>query len=51
VLIWLVAHWTDRLQLDGFGSALWGAVLITVFTWLLRLTPLGRPRRTHKKRH
>lgn len=51
VLIRLVADWTDRLELDGFGSALWGAVLITVFTWLLRLTPLGKPRRAHKKQH
>lgn len=51
VLIRLVAAWTDRLQLDGFGSAVWGAVLVMIFTWLLRLTPLGRPRHTHKKKH
>ena len=51
VLIRLVAAWTDRLDLDGFGSAVWGAVLITLFTWLLGRTPLGRPKRDHKKRH
>lgn len=51
VLIRLVAAWTDRLDLDGLGSAIWAAVLISVFTWLLGRTPLGRPRREHQKKH
>ncbi|MEZ0109345.1 putative membrane protein [Catenulispora sp. EB89] len=51
VLIRLVAAWTDRLELDGIGSAIWGAVLVTIFTWLLGRTPLGRPKRAHKKQH
>ena len=49
VLLRLVAAWSSDLDLDGFGSALLGALLITVFTWLLRLTPLGSPRRAAKK--
>ncbi|NUP47951.1 MAG: phage holin family protein [Catenulispora sp.] len=49
VLLRLVAAWSSDLDLDGFGSAVWGAVLITVFTWLLTITPLGRPKRAAKK--
>lgn len=49
VLLRLVAAWSSDLDLDGFGSALLAAVLITVFTWLLSLTPLGRAKRAAKK--
>ena len=45
LLLRLVAAWSSDLDLHGFGSALWGAVLITAFTWLLSRTPLGRPPR------
>ena len=49
LLLRLVAAESSDLDLDGFGSALWGALLIAVFTFLLGLTPLGRPKRDHKK--
>lgn len=49
LLLRLVAAWSSDLDLDGFGSAVWGAVLITVFTWVLGRTPLGRPKRAAKK--
>lgn len=50
VLLRLVASSSSDLDLHGFGSALWAAVLITIFTWLLGRTPLGRPRRAAKQR-
>lgn len=49
VLLRLTAAASSDLELDGFGSALLGALLIAIFTWLLGLTPLGRPKREHKK--
>ncbi|GAA2023947.1 phage holin family protein [Catenulispora yoronensis] len=49
VLLRLVDAWSSDLELDGFGSALWAAILITVLTWLLGLTPLGRFERTAKR--
>lgn len=49
VLLRMVAAGSPDLELDGFGSALWGALLIAIFTWLLTLTPLGRPKRERKR--
>jgi putative membrane protein len=51
VLLRLIAAWSSDLKLDGFGSAIWGAILISVFTWLISLTPLGGPKRKHKAKH
>jgi putative membrane protein len=49
LLLRLVAAGSADPDLDGFGSALWAALLITIFTWLLGRTPVGRPQRTAKQ--
>lgn len=50
LMLWLVGRWSTDLDVHGFGSAFWGALLITVFSAILTLTPLGKPARKHVRR-
>ena len=46
----LTAWWSDSLTVNGFGTALLAALVITVVVFLLRLTPWGRAGRKSKAR-
>lgn len=52
LMLALVAWLSEDLDVDGFGTALLAALLLSVFSWLLSLTPLGAVKRgkTKKKR-
>ena len=49
LMLRLVAHWSTDLDIHGWGSAILAAILLSVVTWLLGRTPLGRPRRAAKR--
>ena len=44
----LVAHWSSDLVIHDWGSAILAAILLSVVSWLLGRTPLGRPKREAK---
>lgn len=50
LMLRLVAHWSSDLDIHGWGSAILAAVLLSVVSWLLGLTPLGAPKREHQNR-
>jgi putative membrane protein len=45
LMLGLVAWLSEDLDVDGAGTALGAAVLLSVVSWLLSLTPLGRVKR------
>jgi putative membrane protein len=45
-----VSWWSSDLGIHGWGSAILAAILLSVVTWLLRLTPLGAPKRAQQNR-
>jgi putative membrane protein len=50
LMLGLVAWLSDDLDVDGAGTALLAAVLLSVVSWVLSLTPLGRVKRGEKSR-
>ncbi len=45
LMLGLVAWLSKDLDVDGVGTALGAALLLSVVSWLLSLTPLGRVKR------
>jgi putative membrane protein len=51
VLLAITAGLSDHLDVDTFGAAVFGGLLISVFSWLAEvLLPLRRPRRRDTRR-
>jgi putative membrane protein len=51
VLLAITAGLSDHLDVDSFGAAVLGGLLISVFSWLTEvLLPLRRPRRRDTRR-
>ena len=49
LMLGLVAALSEDLDIDGFGTALLAALLLSVVSWLLSLTPLGAVKRGKAK--
>jgi putative membrane protein len=48
LMLRLVSWWSSDLDINGWGTAIIAAILLSLITWLLGLTPLGRPKRKAK---
>lgn len=48
LMLGLVAWLSKDLDVDGFGTALLAAVLLSLVSWVLSLTPLGAVKRGEK---
>jgi putative membrane protein len=50
LMLGLVAALSEDLDIDGFGTTLLAALLLSVVSWLLSLTPLGAVKRGKAKK-
>lgn len=51
LMLWAVSSIVPGFHVDGFGSAFWGAILISIVSWILSIFFKGSDGRVHVLTH